>query len=137
MFNLDNSFLEGLGLSDMPESEKGPFLEHLQEELEVRVGEKISAGLPEEKIEQFEKILDGDQQVITGIIGGEDFHQNELYQKILENGGFEDGSPEALGEYASMKWLKQNKPDYQDIVEGTLNELKSEVAGNREEFLEK
>ncbi|MCL1839901.1 DUF5663 domain-containing protein [Candidatus Saccharibacteria bacterium] len=60
MFELDRTFLEGLGVDDMPEAEMKAFLEHLQEEMEVRVGERMSEGMTEAQIEEFEKIIDGE-----------------------------------------------------------------------------
>lgn len=38
----------------MPEDQKRAFLEYAQEELEVRVGEEIAAGMTEEKMREFE-----------------------------------------------------------------------------------
>ena len=40
----DEGFLREVGLSAMPENQKQAFLEYAEEELEVRIGEKISAG---------------------------------------------------------------------------------------------
>ena len=47
-------FLREVGLSTMPEGERRAFLDYVQEELEVRVGEEIAAGMTEEKMREFE-----------------------------------------------------------------------------------
>ena len=52
----DKKFLQEMGLSGMPEEEKEKFLDYLQEELEVRIGERISRGLTEVQLNQFDMI---------------------------------------------------------------------------------
>jgi hypothetical protein len=47
-----------MGLSAMPEEEKRRFLDYIQEELEVRIGERISRGLTDEQLRQFDSITD-------------------------------------------------------------------------------
>ena len=48
MFQFDESFLEQVGLSNMPQEQKETFLQYAQDQLEVRIGEKMSEvfGLP-------------------------------------------------------------------------------------------
>lgn len=54
----DDRFLQEMGLSAMPEEEKQRFLEYIQEELEVRIGERIAKGLTEVQLNQFDLITD-------------------------------------------------------------------------------
>lgn len=54
----DDNFLQEMGLSAMPEDEKQQFLDYLQEELEVRIGERISKGLTEAQLIEFDQIND-------------------------------------------------------------------------------
>lgn len=54
----DEKFLQEMGLSAMPEEEKQKFLEYIQEELEVRIGERISKGLTEVQLNEFDMIED-------------------------------------------------------------------------------
>lgn len=55
---LNEEFLQEMGLSAMPEDQKKAFLDYVQEELEVRVGQKISKGLTEVQLNEFDKITD-------------------------------------------------------------------------------
>ena len=50
----DEQFLQEMGLSAMPEEQKQQFLAYIQEELEVRIGERISRGLSETKLNEFD-----------------------------------------------------------------------------------
>ncbi|MBQ7802804.1 hypothetical protein IJ380_03050 [Candidatus Saccharibacteria bacterium] len=52
--DFDEGFLREVGLQVMPEAEKKAFLDYVQEELEVRVGEEIAEGMSEEKMREFE-----------------------------------------------------------------------------------
>ncbi len=58
MVRIDDVFMEEVGLAAMPEAEKQAFMEHAEQELEVRVGQRIGAGLSEEKLNEFEQIED-------------------------------------------------------------------------------
>lgn len=62
MFQFDDSFLDSLGLSDMPEEEKKAFLQHLYEELELRVGTRLSEGMSDAQLASFEKLVDGNDE---------------------------------------------------------------------------
>ncbi len=54
----DENFLQEMGLSAMPEEQKQAFLDYVQEELEIRVGERISKGLTEIQLNEFDMITD-------------------------------------------------------------------------------
>ena len=54
----DDKFLQEMGLSAMPEQEKQAFLDYVQEELEVRIGERISRGITEVQLNEFDMITD-------------------------------------------------------------------------------
>ncbi len=92
----NEQFLQEMGLSAMPEEEKRKFLEYIQEELEIRIGERISKGLTEEQLREFDLITD----------------QSE-----------------------SVKWLEKNRPDYREIVNRTIEEMKAEIRANRDKLI--
>lgn len=54
----DDKFLQEMGLTAMPEEQKQAFLDYIQEELEVRIGERISKGLTEAQLNEFDQITD-------------------------------------------------------------------------------
>lgn len=92
----DETFLKEVGLSAMGETEKQAFLEYVQEELEVRIGEEIAEGMSEEKMKEFE---------------------------------------DAETDEAAEAWLKANRPNYKEIVNKTIAELKAEIARNKDKIL--
>ncbi|MBR3386085.1 hypothetical protein IKG68_00730 [Candidatus Saccharibacteria bacterium] len=54
----DDNFLQEMGLTAMPEEEKQAFLKYVEEELEVRIGQRISRGLTEAQLNEFDQITD-------------------------------------------------------------------------------
>ena len=58
---LDDNFLAEMGLQAMPEDQKQDFLNYVQEELEVRIGERISKGLTEVQLNEFDMITDPEE----------------------------------------------------------------------------
>ena len=57
MFQLDDKFFEGIGIERMSPEEAAVFKQHVQEELEARIGERIMDGFSSEKLEEFEQLL--------------------------------------------------------------------------------
>lgn len=94
--NFDENFLQKMGLSAMPADKKQDFLNYVQEELEVRIGERISKGLTDEQLKEFDSLL---------------------------------GTEEAA------KWLEKNRPDYREIVNRCIAEMKDAIAKNRAKLL--
>src|SRR5690349_2793747 len=58
MFQLDEQFLKDLGLDQLPEEQRRAFLEHIYNELELRVGVRLSEGLSEQQLSEFESFVD-------------------------------------------------------------------------------
>ena len=92
----DENFLKDMGLSAMPEGQKQEFLNYIQEELEVRIGERISKGLTEVQLNEFD-MLDDPAEI--------------------------------------AKWLEVNRPDYREIVNRTIEEMKQEIRANRSRLI--
>ncbi len=55
---INEEFMAEVGLGEMPAAEKQAFMEQATEELEVRVGQQISAGLTPEQMAEFSQIED-------------------------------------------------------------------------------
>ncbi len=55
---VDDQFMEEVGLGAMPEDEKKAFMQHAEEELQVRVGQGIGAGMTDEQMREFDEATD-------------------------------------------------------------------------------
>lgn len=58
---IDDVFMEEVGLSEMPDDERQAFMDHAEEELEVRVGHAVGRELSEQQLKDFEELDEGGQ----------------------------------------------------------------------------
>jgi hypothetical protein len=137
MFRLDEQFLKDIGLESLPEEQKKPFLQHIYSELELRVGTRLSDGLSDAQLEEFEKIIDRDQEKVNGWLAehAPNYASEEAFTKLQQATKLEANDPRLVAEYTATKWLEVNRPDYRQVVATVLDELKREIMGNREAIL--
>lgn len=138
MFQLDDKFLADIGLDSMPEDQKKPFLQHIYNELELRVGTRLSDGMSEAQLEEFESIIDRKEEVITSWLSehAPDYANEESFHKIQQATGLDVNDQGLRAEYAATKWLEVNRPDYRDVVASVLEEIKREVVANKDKLVE-
>lgn len=137
MFQLDEKFLEDIGLNNLPEEQKKPFLQHIYDELELRVGTKLSDGMTDEQLGEFEQIIDRKDDVVVAWLEKyvSDYRNDAAFSKLKESTKLESDDPSLRAEYAATKWLEVNRPDYREVVTQVLDELKREVIANRDVIL--
>lgn len=137
MFQLDDKFLADIGLADMPEGEKKPFLQHIYDELELRVGTRLSQGMTDEQLEEFEAIIDHKDEVIAPWIAANapQYQSEEVFVRMQQATGLTPDDKRLRDEYAATKWLEINRPDYRDVVAATLEELKQEIMQSKDALL--
>jgi len=137
MFQLDDKFLEEIGLNNLPEEQKKPFLQHIYDELELRVGTKLSDGMTDEQLEEFESIIDRNDDVIVGWLEKNvpEYHNDVVFMQLQSSSGLDVNDPNLRADYAATKWLEVNRSDYRQVVATVLGELKTEVIANRSVIL--
>lgn len=137
MFQLDDQFLVDIGLQGLPEEQKKPFLQHVYDQLADRVGIRLSEGMSNEQLEEFESIIDKKEDAVNTWVTqhAPQYADDELFAKIRQSSGLPADSPDIKSEYAATKWLEVNRPDYRDVVARTLDELKREIIANRDAIL--
>ncbi|MBR3164474.1 hypothetical protein IKF15_04220 [Candidatus Saccharibacteria bacterium] len=134
MFELTEDFLAKVGLTNLPENQKADFLSYAQDQLEVRIGEKMSHALTESQLDEFEKIIDNEPTVIQSWLSSlGDYRNDEVYAKIRAAHGAEN--PEMLNDFVTAKWLNKNCPQYTQIIESSFNELVSEISSQKDAIL--
>lgn len=138
MFQLDDTFLQDVGLGNLPEEEKKAFLQHIYEELELRVGTKLSEGLSEQQMNEFEAFVDRDEDKVRDWFSNNlpDYAANPDFQQLKAGAPANIPEIDVMSEYASLKWLELNRPDYRQIVASELEALKAEIIANRNSILQ-
>lgn len=137
MFQLDDNFLKELGLETLPADQKQAFLEQVYASLEERVGVRLSEGLSDAQLEEFEGIIDRDQSKVADWLqaNAPDYAQEENFQRLQQVTGMQADNPALMAEFAATKWLEVNRPNYRDVVAQVMQELKQEITQNRDTIL--
>ena len=137
MFQLDENFLKELGLDQMPEEQRKPFLEHIYSELELRAGERLSQGMSEAQLDEFANIIDKVPAAVDAFLDkhAPNYTEEPMFQRLVQATGVAADDPRLRNEYAATKWLEVNRPDYRNVVATVMEELKREIMANREAIL--
>ncbi len=138
MFQLDDQFLQDLGLAQLPEDQKQAFLAHILETLEERVGMRLSDGLSDAQLAEFESIIDKQPGAIEAWLAANapNYREDPLYVRLQETTDTTgDNPPDLAAEFAATKWLEINRPDYRQVVAEVLEALKREIMGSRDQLL--
>ena len=137
MFQLDGKFLEEVGLGGLPEEQKQAFLEYFREQLELRVGTKLSDGLTDAQLDEFESFMDRDEAKVDAwlAVNAPNYQQEQPYQQLKASAP--EGIPDVAikAEFASLRWLGLNRPNYRDVVASVMQELRDETIANRDAIL--
>ncbi len=138
MIKFDEKFLEEVGLGSMPEGQKQEFLQHIQDQLELRVGEKMSENMSVDQMEEFDGIMKNDRQIMSKVLRdfGGDYRQDPLYLKVMERHKATEATLELIGEYLSIKWIQTYRPNYSEVADNVAKELKEEIIQGRERILQ-
>ena len=139
MFQLDEKFLEEIGLNELPEEQKKPFLQHIYDELELRVGTKLSEGMSDDQLSEFESIIDRKDEIVVVWLAkfAPDYKNDSGFSQLQKATGLNENDSGLRAEYAATKWLEVNRPDYRNVVSEVLEGLKKEVIASRDVILNK
>lgn len=137
MFQLDDQFLQDVGLGAMPDDQKQAFLQHIYSELELRVGTKLSEGLSNDQMAEFEAFIDRDSEKVEQWFNQHlaNYAEQQDYQQLKNSAPATATALDILCEYGSLKWLELNRPDYRQVVAAELEKLKQEVMQNKDVIL--
>ena len=137
MFQLDDNFLKELGLDQLPDEQRKPFLEHIYSELELRVGERLSQGMSDSQLDEFANIIDKVPGAVDAFIekNAPNYLEEPMFQRLVQATGVPADDPRLRNEYAATKWLEVNRPDYREVVSAVMDELKREIVANRDAIL--
>ncbi len=136
MFKFNDRFLDSVGLTDLPDTQKEAFLQYAQDQLEIRIGEKMSESLSDEQLDEFERVIDNEPHMIRSLLQSfGDYRSDEVYQTLKRNTGAQDDDMGLISDYVTAKWLNQNCPQYQQIIKDSLVELQNEIREQKDGIL--
>ena len=131
MFQLDDKFFEGIGIERMSPEEAAVFKQHVQAELEARIGERIMDGFSSEKLEEFEQIMDDAPGFVDNWLrlNVPDFRNDKTFAALVQNNNGQE-TRQVISEFASLKWLEINRPDFNQISMLVIKEMQDELKAN-------
>lgn len=144
MPQLNDQFLQDVGLGVLPDQERAGMLEQMRKTLETNVGMEIYKNLQEHQLQEFEGFMplnDENGQVITSEdtananaqrwldVNVPGWRQNQQLQPYLTD-------PARIRDFAAMNWLQRNFPAYRNVVSAELNKLMTEVRNNVPQIIE-
>lgn len=62
MLQIDDKFLETLGLGALPQEEKEKMKAHVYETLEMQVGMRLASGMTDEQLNEFESLMNNNDE---------------------------------------------------------------------------
>lgn len=141
MFQLDENFLKDIGLGDLPDDQKQALLQHVYEELELRVGERLAEGMSDDQMNEFEAILDRNEDRIRAWLAqyAPGYEQQDDYKRFIETTGLvgKEVPIDTLGDYTATKWLEVNRPNYRDVVAEVMQEIRQQLIEYKDQIVEK
>ncbi|MEK7620975.1 MAG: DUF5663 domain-containing protein [Patescibacteria group bacterium] len=134
MFQLDDKFLQSVGLGDLPDDQKQAFLQHTYETLEERVGTRLASSLSEAQLEEFEGFATHNEEKINAWLNENvpNYQEEEDYKQLAASAP--DNVPPLVvaAEFASVRWLGINSPNYREVVSDELNKLRDEIVSSKD-----
>jgi hypothetical protein len=122
-----------VGLEELPEDQKQDFLEYAQEQFETRIGEAMMSKLTEAQQDEFDKISSDDPEAIQNVLNRYADYENDFtYRRLIKNGADEQ---QAKSDFAVVKWLDENFPNYSEEINNILADLQSEIYEQKEKIL--
>lgn len=144
MPQLNDQFLQEVGLGVLPEPERVGMLDQMRKTLETNVGMEIYKNLQEHQLQEFEGFMplnDENGQVITSEDTANTNAQNWLNVNVpgwQQNPALQPylTEPARIRDFAAMNWLQRNFPAYRNVVSAELNKLMTEVRNNVPQIIE-
>lgn len=136
MINYDDEFLARVGLGALTPPKKQIFLDYVREELEIRVGEKISENMSTGQLREFEGIMNKDPNIMRQFLSTlANYKEDGVFLKMIKMQGDKKIDANFVSDFLSVKWIQQNRPDYQMVVQEESEKLESEIFANKEAIL--
>lgn len=145
MPQLDDQFLQDVGLGVLPVEERQGMILQMKKTLETNVGMEIYKNLQEHQLQEFEGFMPINDPESGQVITSEEmananarrwldanvpgWAQNQQLAPYLTD-------PARVRDFAAMNWLQRNFPAYRNVVAAELNKLMTEVRNNVPRIIE-
>ena len=89
-----------------------------------------------EKMQEFENIIDNVPGAVDGWLNQNvpNYRSDEIFNALKQQNQTAD-EESILSEYAAMKWLSINRPDFTQVIATVMDEVKRELRTNAGKIL--
>lgn len=115
---VDEEFLRRAGLEALPDDYRAAFLAHLQETLELRVGQRLGADLTDAQLSEYLQLVKGESADLRTYLMTADPRSVPVADVDVED----------LRNLARWAWLAANSPDYREVAIVECWQLEREVS---------
>jgi hypothetical protein len=135
VFKLDEEFVDNLGLSGLSPAAKNHFSHSFYSEIEIRVGERLTEGMSDEQLDEFEIFVDKQIPLVDEWLD-EHFSLDDLsnrrymfeeYKIAVSKSKAPLEIDDFKSDFGATLWLKLNRPNYPEIVAETMEEMRQEI----------
>lgn len=133
----DQQFLIDCGLGSLDAETARSLLVSAQQQMEERVGSRLSEGLSDEQMDEFDSFVSRDDQRVDAWLAANSpgYEQDPIYQQL--KGGAPAAFPANVlrAEYCSLVWLSIHRPGYRQVTEEEFERIKSELTARAPDIL--
>lgn len=132
---LNEEFLLESGFQELPSQERKKLLSILQDEVMERAGDILIAGLSQYQIQEYQQVLQGISVLNLQWLqlNYPEFQQEEVFLDLIAR-GYEVN--DAINEATKELWIRDNCPEYIQIVRCCIEQVMKEVLIDKEAILE-
>jgi hypothetical protein len=136
---LDHNFILELGLEyELAKEDETDFLKYIYRELQLRVGERLTANIPDEKLLEYGYFaVDKDLRNMRLWLDKNcpNYKDTPEYKAIVTKLGASAPEADVLGKFGSEFWLKINRPNYPKVVAEVLELIKKEISQDKKAYI--
>ena len=135
--NPGEEFLARAGLGNMDPELRQSFLAYMYEWVQSEIGDRLTDGLSDEQVAEFEAIMAGDAGIVDAWIAehAPEYLTDARYLRIVQSAP--EGVDEAglRQEYASARWIEVVRPDFKEVSAAVWADVMQMIRENREAIL--
>lgn len=121
----DEDIIAELGVQDLDADTQ----HRIVNDYSMQVGAAVLEGLTDEEIEEYEQIIDGNQEVIDHWLDANvpDFKDAIAYQELAA--GFDEDPEKVAADkvFASMAWIEKKNPNLSEKVAAVKDKIKANL----------
>jgi hypothetical protein len=130
---LDEQYIRDLGIADMPEDIRNEFMDSIEQLIQGRVNLKVVDRVSDELLDEYDDINNGPiDNVKAWLKRVLPYYEGAADYKAVKEAAVDMSEEDFVREYARVKWLGMNVPDYMQIIAETMNEVKEEILTQQE-----